>query len=84
MFKVVLSRQSKHYYSQLPLDLAKQAANVFRALEEDVFPRGAKPLKGELKGLYRIRIGGLRIIYKPQTDIGEIRILRIGPRGDIY
>lgn len=42
----------------------------------------SKALHGELTGVRSIRVGPLRILYE-RTD-GEISVLDIGPRGDIY
>lgn len=43
-----------------------------------------KPLKGQLRGLYRYRIGDYRLIY----GIDEAKVLVIavglGARGDVY
>jgi len=33
---------------------------------------------------FRLRVGGWRVIYERDDEAREIRILRIGPRGDIY
>lgn len=44
-----------------------------------------KPLKGRL-GLYRLRVGGYRVIYTYNKD-GEIiviLVLDVGARGDVY
>lgn len=51
---------------------------------ELTFPLDIKTLKGQWEGKYRIRAGDVRIIF--QIDPGEklIRILYIGPRGDVY
>jgi len=43
-----------------------------------------KPLKGEYKGLYRLRVGNYRVIYKVDNDQLIILVIRIGHRGNIY
>ena len=43
-----------------------------------------KPLKGKYKGLYRLRVGNYRIIYKVDNDQLIILVIRIGHRGNIY
>jgi len=49
-------------------------------------PKGdtVKPLTGEMKGLWRYRIGDYRLIYLPDEKKRTIFLLVIGPRGDIY
>jgi len=43
-----------------------------------------KPLKEEYKGLYRLRVGNYRVIYKVDNDQLIILVIRIGHRGNIY
>jgi len=83
-YRVVLSRQATRYFASVPVPLARRLAEVLKALESETHPPGAKPLKAEWKGLFRIRVGNVRMIYEPREDIGEIRVVKIGPRGDVY
>ena len=73
-YKVVLSRQARRYYSMATPELTRRLAQVFESLESDQCPAGAKPLKGELEGLFRIRVGGVRVVYEPREDFGEISL----------
>ena len=43
-----------------------------------------KPLKGNLKGLYRLRSGVYRIIYKIYEKRKEVYILKVGHIREIY
>lgn len=43
-----------------------------------------KPLSGELKGLWRYRIGDFRLIYKPTLDLKTVVLLEFAPRGGAY
>lgn len=36
------------------------------------------------QNLYRLRIGGLRVVYEKQDNIMTIIVLKIWPRGDVY
>ena len=83
-YKVVLSRQAQRYFASAPPDLAKRLARAFETLESHRSPAGAKPLKGDLAGLFRIRIGSIRLIYEWYEEIGEVKIVKISPRGDAY
>jgi mRNA interferase RelE/StbE len=46
-------------------------------------PANCKKLKG-FKGLYRIRAGDYRIIYRIEDNALIIEVIRIGDRKDIY
>ena len=82
MYKVLLSRQAKRYYAEVPGAVAQRLARLFLLLENDPTPQGAKRLQGKLVGLWRIRVGGLRVIF--EVTQAEIHVVKIGPRGDIY
>lgn len=43
-----------------------------------------KALKGEYKGLYRLRLRTYRLIYEKQNDKLVILVLRVSHRKDIY
>ncbi len=43
-----------------------------------------KALKGQWQGKFRLRGGGIRTIFEIITLDKQIKILYIGPRGDIY
>jgi mRNA-degrading endonuclease RelE of RelBE toxin-antitoxin system len=43
-----------------------------------------KPLSGDLKGKWRYRIGGYRLIYQPDEKNRIIFLLAVFPRGDAY
>ena len=83
-YKIVLSRQARRYYSGVDTDTVKRLNDVFEVLESNPRPMMSKPLKGELQGFHRVRVGHLRIIYQLDESSQEVRIVKIGPRGDIY
>ncbi len=41
-----------------------------------------KPLKGELRGLWRLRVGSLRAIFA--LDSGNVRVIAVVKREDAY
>lgn len=43
-----------------------------------------KPLQGELKGLWRYRIGDHRLVIKPIEVLGEIELVTFAARGSVY
>ena len=47
-------------------------------------PTVIKPLKGKYKGLWRYRVGQIRIIYDVDKEKRTIRIVAIDNRGDVY
>jgi mRNA interferase RelE/StbE len=47
-------------------------------------PESGSPLRGELKGLFKHRVGSYRIIYQILQKILLINVIDIGHRRDIY
>lgn len=48
-----------------------------------VDPEGyGKPLSGELKGYWRLRVKDYRVIYKIRRDIIEVLVIKVGMRRD--
>ncbi|MDX2109080.1 MAG: type II toxin-antitoxin system RelE/ParE family toxin [Verrucomicrobiota bacterium] len=43
-----------------------------------------KPLRGELEGAWRYRIGDYRLIYRPDEARQTVHLLAFGARGSIY
>jgi mRNA interferase RelE/StbE len=61
------------------------AAAIVMFMESDLLTeplRVGKPLRRELEGMYSARRGVYRVIY--EVVDGEIRVLRIDHRADIY
>jgi mRNA interferase RelE/StbE len=65
----------------------KTQKKIFRRVKEDL-PQNpvslGKPLKGMFKGLFRYRIGDIRIIYTLDHETETIFILKIGDRKNVY
>ncbi len=60
-------------------------ARVFEALERArVDPLRGKRLRGELDGLFSLRIGVMRAVYEVDPDQMIMVVHAIGPRGDVY
>ena len=77
-YKASVARDLKRLDRKRMGSLLKQIAET---LDRDI-DAGA-PLKGEFKGLYKLRIGEYRVIY---TKTGEETavVLRIGHRSKVY
>lgn len=45
---------------------------------------GAKPLRGDLSGMWRMRTGDYRIIFRVTNDAAFVIVEQIGHRRDIY
>ena len=43
-----------------------------------------KPLKGDFKGLYRLKLRTYRVIYQKKNDKLVVLVLRVSHRKDVY
>ena len=58
-----------------------------REIEEEENPllhQRVRPLTGKLKGDYRVRVGGWRILVTPDRESRVLHVYAILPRGDSY
>jgi mRNA-degrading endonuclease RelE of RelBE toxin-antitoxin system len=47
-------------------------------------PRSGKPLVGELAGIWSLRRGDYRILYRIDDDVRRVEVARIAHRRDAY
>jgi mRNA interferase RelE/StbE len=59
--------------------IIRKAVNTKLAASPEIF---GKPLKGTLKGLWSLRVGDWRVIFRMQDR--EVLIVTIGHRRDVY
>ena len=69
--------------------LTKKQLKIVSSLIESIDclsgnPYYGKPLKGNKKGCYSLRVGNYRIIYEVYLSKKIVYIIRIGHRKDIY
>ena len=85
MYKVILKKQATKYYQKVNIKMAKLLDLVFSELEETPHKGpNIKSLQGKLKGLWRYRLKGLRIVYEIIENDKEVNVILIMPRGDVY
>ncbi len=58
---------------------------VIRAIDSlEIIPFLGKALKGELKGLYSLRVGSYRVIYEVHQHRLLVRVIDLGHRKEVY
>jgi len=75
-------RAERAFLSTAAKDCRRQAPHI-DTLAHEPRPRGAKKLAGE-EGLYRIRVGDIRVLYVVRDRELIVLVLEIGPRKDVY
>lgn len=68
----------------IPRQFRRRIDARIAALADDPRPSGCKPLKGEYKGLYRIRCGDYRIVYDVRDAELIVAVVKVADRKDVY
>jgi mRNA-degrading endonuclease RelE of RelBE toxin-antitoxin system len=82
MVDLVMSEGAIADFDSLPGPIQERVIALGRKLRRWPEVSGAKPLKHEWKGHFRVRTGDYRIIFRVQGD--AITIVRIAHRRDVY
>jgi mRNA interferase RelE/StbE len=85
MFEIVLTREAQKDYEKLDKNAAKRVNRCLDSLRENPlqYPQ-AIPLKGNLSGYFRQRVGDWRVVYNVDTDARVVTILQIAHRSKVY
>ncbi len=84
MYSLRILKPASKELEKLDRFTAKHIAARIHWLSENLDSTKLFPLKGELKGLYRIREGSYRIIFEILKNEQTIIIHAIGHRRDLY
>ena len=82
MARVTYERAAVEQLSGLPNVVLARLEGIVRRLENWPAVSGAKPLRGDLAGHYRIRTGDYRVQFRVEGD--EVIVERIGHRDGFY
>ena len=80
--KVLISDAAYRELVAMPTVIAARMRGIFERLEAWPTVTGAKPLRHDLKGHYRIRTGKYRVVFRVEGD--TVKVLRIDHREDVY
>jgi len=85
MYRIILHKNAAKYYRNASKKLQSRInAAVDTILENPRYHVHIKKLEGELKDMYRYRLGNIRILYEIHEDLNTIRIKAIEARGSVY
>ena len=80
--KVVIGAGAAKSIRRLPKQSQKAVLSALKSLEGD--PRGGKPLTGDLGGIWSLRRGDYRVLYRLDDRSRRIEIARVSHRRDVY
>lgn len=82
MYDVVLGRHAVRVLEKATPAVRRRIVGALERVKAK--PHSGKRLRGEMEGLFSLRIGILRAVYEVDVEKKTVVILAIGPRGDIY
>lgn len=86
-WEIKLSSKAEKYYKKLDTvtrKRAKKALEEISPLDSPLDHEDVKPLTGDLRGFYRLRVGDYRIIFAILWETRTIAVVNFAPRGDVY
>lgn len=84
MYEVRLSHRARRYYQRVSADTARRLNQCFEALVKDPLAAGdIKRVRG-MRGVYRLLVGDLRVIYEVDIEQRIVKISAVLPRGEAY
>ena len=85
-YQVEISGRARKSLRRFPEATQTSLLDALTKLEEDPFHPllDIKGLRGELKGLFRVRVGSYRITYEVDKEARVVRVRQMLPRGSAY
>lgn len=81
---VVVTSQAARALDKLKLGRAQKALLVQAIDSLAIDPLRGQPLRRELKGLYKLRVGDFRIVYDIRRAQVTVVVVAVGNRRDVY
>lgn len=82
MATVLITGAAREQVSKLPVVIQIRVAEVIERLAKWPAVSGAKPLRHDLKGQFRIRTGDYRVVFNVTGDV--VTIVNVDNRRDVY
>ncbi len=84
MYRVIILPKALEYLSRADKPVAQRVTDRLTWLSENIENINPMPLKGDLSGLSKLRVGDWKIIYEVNNEGKSITVHQIGQRRDIY
>ena len=83
-YRVELRPSALRDLKKLPPGVRERISERIDALGDNPRGPGTKSLKGNLKGLWRLRVGDYRVMFVVDDRKRTVDVLRVGARGSLY
>lgn len=82
VYEVIVAAEAVGTIRRLPKQPQRSVLTALGTLA--VEPRAGKPLSGELSGIWSLRRGDYRVLYRIDDLARRIEVARVGHRRDVY
>ena len=82
-YRIVFTPRAERAFIALSKDIQRRIDQRLLALQDNPRPTGIKALKGDA-GIYRLRVGDYRVLYKVHDDQVVVLVLAVGHRREVY
>ena len=82
--QVLVTPEAQKQFDALPVVIRQRVLEIYHRLARWPDVSGAKPLREDLVGCYRIRTGGWRVLLRPNAAGDVVVVFRIDNRRDVY
>ena len=79
-YRTEITAPARKFIEQQP---RHQQERILKAIAKLPTEGDIKPLRGQAQ-VFRLRVGGYRIIYTVSNDLRLVLVLNVGNRGDVY
>lgn len=81
-YRIIVERDARKELRKIPEDYRVRIDTTIKSLADNPF--AGKPLRGEYKGYFTLRVWPYRIIYRVEKDRVLIYVVAIGCRQGVY
>jgi len=82
-YRIQLTKTAVRDLGAVPKNMLQRLDTCILRLAGDPLPQGVKKLRNS-GGMYRIRVGDYRIIYRVEQEVLTILVVKIGHRREVY
>jgi mRNA interferase RelE/StbE len=86
-WRIEIKPSAEKQYHKLDRKMRQRIKGALQELEKEenpFFHASVRPLTGELKGDFRMRVGDWRVLFTPDKDTKVLHVYAILSRGDAY
>jgi mRNA interferase RelE/StbE len=86
-WRIEVKPNAEKQYKRLDRPTRRRIKRALQQLQDAESPLSlpsARPLSGQLRGDYRLRVGGWRVLVTPDAGARVLHVYAILPRGDAY